>query len=83
MASVAGNFLQENENSNTDNATSGKDPLDPVGVNIKDKQEEAAGSYKGDHFERGSCSENASGSVLCLQGKPDDQRYIYMWNGYL
>lgn len=82
MASVAGNFLQEKENSNiTDNAVSGKDPLDFVGINVEDKQEEEAGLVKGDLFEHGSCTENASCFVPGLPGKHNDQRY--MLNGYI
>ncbi|XP_054784603.1 telomere repeat-binding protein 5-like isoform X2 [Prosopis cineraria] len=71
LASVAGNFLQENENSN---AVAGKDPVGFVGINIKDKQEEEAGSFKSDLFEHGCCGENASGLVSSLQGKHNDQR---------
>lgn len=81
MASVAGSFLQENESSSPDNAAYAKDPCDFVGINIKDKQEDEAGSFKGDLFEHGTCSEIASACVPGLQGKYDNQRY--MLNGYL
>ncbi|XP_028773020.1 telomere repeat-binding protein 5-like isoform X2 [Neltuma alba] len=74
LASVAGNFLQENENLNTENAVAGKDPVGFVELNIKDKQEDEAGSFKSDLLEHGCCSENASGSVSSLQGKHNDQR---------
>lgn len=79
MASVAGNFLRENEKSNTVNAE--KDPVGFVGIDIKDKQEEEAGSFKSDLLEHGCCSKNASGSVPSLHGKHNDQRHV--WNGYL
>lgn len=76
LASVAGNFLQENESSILDNAASVKDPRD------KDKQKDEEGSFKGDLFEHGTCSEIASPPyVTGLQGKHDNQRY--MLNDYL
>ncbi|KAI4354503.1 hypothetical protein L6164_003357 [Bauhinia variegata] len=76
LASVAGNFLQENENSIPDDAAFGKDRCHLVGINLEDKQEEEAESFKGDFFEHGSCSENDSGCVHVLQGKHDDQRVM-------
>ncbi|KAK4268752.1 hypothetical protein QN277_025361 [Acacia crassicarpa] len=71
LASVAGNFLQENKNSNAENAVAGKDSIGFVGINIKDKQEEESGSFKSDD---GCCSENASSSVSSLEGKNNGQR---------
>ncbi|KAK7339659.1 hypothetical protein VNO77_20338 [Canavalia gladiata] len=76
LASVAGNFLQENENSIPDNATSAKDPHTFAGVNLKDKLEDEGGSFKGDLFEHGTCSEIASACVPSLQGKHDNQRVM-------
>ncbi|XP_061354239.1 telomere repeat-binding protein 5-like [Gastrolobium bilobum] len=76
LASVAGNFLQENESSIPDNADSVKDPHSFAGINIKDKQEDEVGSFKENLFERGTCSEIASTCVPGLKGKHDNQRVM-------
>ncbi|XP_027350157.1 telomere repeat-binding protein 5-like isoform X2 [Abrus precatorius] len=76
LASVAGNFLQENESSIPDNVSPAKDPHAYAGIIIKDKHEDEGGSFKGDLFEHGTCSEIASACVLSLQGKHDNQRVM-------
>lgn len=74
MASVAGNFLQENESSIPDNAASSKDPRAFSGIKIKAKEEDEIGSFKEDQFEHGTCSEVVSACAPSLQGKHDNQR---------
>lgn len=71
--------MHANESSNPDNAASAKDPDVFPGNDIKDKLEDEAGSFKGDSFEHGTCSEIAT--AYGLQGKHDNQRY--MLNSYL
>lgn len=74
LASTAGNFLQENENSGPDNAATAKDPL--ADINIKVKHEGEGGSFKEDLFEHGTCSEIASACVPSMQGKHDNHRVM-------
>ncbi|XP_057436960.1 telomere repeat-binding protein 5-like isoform X2 [Lotus japonicus] len=77
LASVAGNFLQQNESSIPDNAADyAKDPHSFAGTNIKDKQEHEAGLFNGDLFEHGNCSGISSACIPSLQGKHDNQRLL-------
>ncbi|KAK7395281.1 hypothetical protein VNO78_15832 [Psophocarpus tetragonolobus] len=73
LASVAGNFLQENENSVPHNAMPAKYSRTYAATNAKDKHEDEGGSFKGDLFEHGARSEIAS---ACKQGKHDNHRVM-------
>uniref|UniRef100_A0A0R0F1D9 HTH myb-type domain-containing protein n=1 Tax=Glycine max TaxID=3847 RepID=A0A0R0F1D9_SOYBN len=75
LASVAGNFLQENESSNPENVVLAKDPRTLSGTNIKDKHGDER-SFKGALFEHGACSEIASVFVPSMQGKHDNHRVM-------
>ncbi|KAK7255798.1 hypothetical protein RIF29_29219 [Crotalaria pallida] len=76
LASVAGNFLQENDGSVLDNPASAKDPRDFVDLNMKHKQEDEGGSFKGTLFENGTCGGVASPCVTDLQVEHDNQRVM-------
>ncbi|KAL2336608.1 hypothetical protein Fmac_011054 [Flemingia macrophylla] len=77
LASVAGNFLQENENLDHDSVAPTKDPHIFANTNIKDKHKDERRSFKGVLFEHGSCSEIASTYVTSTQAKlHDNHRYI-------
>ncbi|XP_020237272.2 telomere repeat-binding protein 5 [Cajanus cajan] len=76
LASVAGNFLQENGNSSYDNVAPTKDPHVFANNNIKDKNKDKEESFKGDLFEHGSCSEITSTCIPSMQGKHDNHRVM-------
>lgn len=77
MANVAGNFLQESENSGLDNVVAPtKDPHTFSSAIIKDKLEDEGGSFKKDLFDIGNCSEIVSACVPSRQGKHENLRYI-------
>ncbi|OIW01240.1 hypothetical protein TanjilG_10401 [Lupinus angustifolius] len=76
LASVAGNFLQENESSVLDNAASAKDPHAFIDLNIKHKQEDEGGSFKRGLFEQGTFSGVASPCVTGSQGGHNSQRIM-------
>ncbi|CAL0304488.1 unnamed protein product [Lupinus luteus] len=74
LASVAGNFLQENESSILENAASAKDPHAFIDLNIKHKPEDEGGSFKGGLFKHGTYSGVASPCVTGSQGEHDRRR---------
>ncbi|QCE11739.1 hypothetical protein DEO72_LG10g2975 [Vigna unguiculata] len=76
LANVAGNFLQESENSGLDNVASAKDPHTFSSADMKDKLEDEGGSFKKDLCEHGNCSEIVSACVPNRQGKHENLRVV-------
>ncbi|KAG2404935.1 Telomere repeat-binding protein [Vigna angularis] len=76
LANVAGNFLQESENSGLDNVASAKDPHTFSSADMKDKLEDERGSFKKDPCEHGNCSEIVSACVPSRQGKHENLRVM-------
>ncbi|XP_019450228.1 PREDICTED: telomere repeat-binding protein 4-like [Lupinus angustifolius] len=76
LASVAGNFLQENDSSILDNAASEKDHHDFTDLNIKHTKDDGGGSFNGGLFENGTCIETVSTCLTGSRGEHDNQRVM-------
>ncbi|MED6110040.1 hypothetical protein PIB30_039211 [Stylosanthes scabra] len=76
LASVAGNFLHANESSNPENTALAKEADLFHGNDVKEKQDDEAGFFKGDLFAHGTCSEVITACVPGLQGEHDNQSHL-------